>query len=117
MTANRASAISVKRELLPVLWVQLKTVYSTSLVPLSFDQRKKAETNYLHTSAIDQLRHCNWFLCAHSACRQANGNLILIILTFFASNVLFMTKFYSQNLPLYTDSLLPKAVREKSSNP
>ena len=27
---KRAYAISVKRELLPVLWVQLKAVYSTS---------------------------------------------------------------------------------------
>ena len=27
---KRASAISVKRELLPVLWVQLKAVYSAS---------------------------------------------------------------------------------------
>ena len=26
MTVNRVSAISVKRELLPVLWVQLKAV-------------------------------------------------------------------------------------------
>ena len=28
-----------------------------------------------------------------------------------------MTKFYFWSLPFYTDSLFPKAVREKSSNP
>ena len=42
MTVNRTSAISVNLKLLPVLWLQLKAVYS----PTSFDQRKKAETNY-----------------------------------------------------------------------
>ena len=30
MTENRACAIGVKRELLAVLWAQLKAVYSTS---------------------------------------------------------------------------------------
>ena len=28
-----------------------------------------------------------------------------------------MTKFYFRSLPLYTDSLSPKTVRRKSSNP
>ena len=38
MTVNRASAISVKRELLPVVWVQLKlSNFFNVLVPPSFD--------------------------------------------------------------------------------
>ena len=41
MTVNRASAINVKRELLLVLWVQLKAVY---VLPPSFDWRKNPET-------------------------------------------------------------------------
>ena len=52
MTVNRASAISVKRELLPVLWVQLKAVVFNVLVPPSFEKRKNAETNYLEDKKV-----------------------------------------------------------------
>ena len=52
MTVNRASAISIKRELLPVLWVQLKAVVFYVLMPPSFEKRKKTETNYLLCKAL-----------------------------------------------------------------
>ena len=44
---KRAYAISVKRELLPVL-----CLFNVS-VTHCFDQRKKAETNYLHSYLSD----------------------------------------------------------------
>ena len=58
MTVNRASAISVKRELLPVLRVQLKAVVFNVLVSLSFEKRKKAETNYLLSKALQLASLC-----------------------------------------------------------
>ena len=47
---NRASAISVKRETLPVLWVQLKAVYSTSWCNLVLiRERKQKLIIFIHT--------------------------------------------------------------------
>ena len=47
---NRASAISIKRELLPVLWVQLKAVYSMSWCHLVLiRERKQKLIIFIHT--------------------------------------------------------------------
>ena len=55
MTVNRASATSVKRELLPVLWVQLKSVYSLSWCRLVLiRERKHKLIIFIHTKAIDE---------------------------------------------------------------
>ena len=74
MTVDRASAISVKCELLRVLWVQLKAVVFNVLVPPSFEKRKKAETNYLLCKGL-QLA----FLCTISL--QAGKTEILFQLS------------------------------------
>ena len=41
ITVNRASAIRVKFELFPVLWIQLKAVYSTSFCRLVLIRERK----------------------------------------------------------------------------
>ena len=107
MTVNRVSANSVKRELLPVLLVQFKAVYSTSGCRLN-----KAETNYLHCKALQLVSLCSLSL-------PTNEPEILFQLSwlFHWQCTLFMTKFYFLSLPLFTDSLFSKAVRGKSSNP
>ena len=47
---SRVSAISVKRKLLPVLWVQLKAVYSTSWCHLVlFRERRQKVIMFIHT--------------------------------------------------------------------
>ena len=48
---------------------------------------------------------------------RQNINIISIILTSSPAMYSFMTKFYFHSLPFYTDSVFPKAVRGKSSNP
>ena len=55
---KRAYAISVKRELLPILWVQLKAVYSTSRLRALIRGRKQKLIIFIHTKAIDQFKHC-----------------------------------------------------------
>ena len=55
MTVNRESATSVKHELLPVLWVQLKAVYSMPWCRLVLvRERKHKLIIFIHTKAIDQ---------------------------------------------------------------
>ena len=110
MTVNRASAISVKRELLPVLWVQLKAVVFNVLVPPSFEKRKKAQTSYLLCKALQLASLCTISL-------QAGKIKILFQLSwhFHRRCTLFMTKFYFWSRPLHADSFSPKAVHGKSS--
>ena len=112
MTINRASAISVKRELLPVLSVQLKAVVFNVQAPHSFEKRKKAETNYLLCKALELASLCTISL-------QAGNIEILLQLSwlFHRRCALFMTKFYFWSRPLHADSFSPKAVRGKSSYP
>ena len=112
MTVNRASAISVKRELLPVLWVQLKAVVFNVLVPPSFEKRKKAKTNYLLCKALqlDSLVH-------NQPAGRQNRNIISIILTFSPAMYSFYDKILFWSRPLHADSFSPKAVRGKSSYP
>ena len=97
-TVNRASAISLKRELLPVLWVQLKAVYSASWCRLLLNKRKKQKLN------IFIVKHCNWLPCAHSACRQAGKIEILFQLSWLFHRwcTPLMTKYYFWSLPLLT---------------
>ena len=65
MTVNIAFAISV-------LWVQLKAVYTSSWYHLVLIRERNQKLIILiHTLTIDQLKHCNWLPCAHSAWRQA----------------------------------------------
>ena len=52
MTVNRVSAISVKRKLPAVVWVQLEAVYSTPLCRLvSIKERKQKLIIFIHTQA------------------------------------------------------------------
>ena len=49
---NRVSAISIKRKLLPVLWVQLKAVYSAPWCCLVLiRERKQKLFMFIHTRA------------------------------------------------------------------
>ena len=93
----------------------VKSCLFNVFVPPSFDQRKTAETNYLHSYLSKQ---CNWYLCALSACRQAKLKYYFNYLDFLTGNVLFYDKIlFSESSSLYTDCLFPKPVREKSLNP
>ena len=65
------------------------------LVSPSFDQRKKTETNYLHSYLSKQ---CNWCPCPLPACRQAKFS----DLDFLTGNVLF----YDKMLFLESSSIL-----------
>ena len=64
MTINRVSAISVKRKLLSVLWVQLKPVYPTSWCRLVLiRERKQKLIIFIHTSKASSAIGS---LCTHS---------------------------------------------------
>ena len=76
------------------------------LLPPSFDQRKKAETKYLHTLASNAI---GVPVHLQPAC-MPNWNIISIILTFLPVMHFFKTKFYFRSLPLYTHCLFPKTV-------
>ena len=94
---NRASAVSVKRELLPVLWVQLKAVYSMfwSRLVLARERKQKPSSRNLHSylktfkqrSSFIPKRLTNLGITigfpvhTQPAGRQ-NKNVVLIILTF-----------------------------------
>ena len=56
LTVNRTSAISVKRELLPVLWVQLKSCLFNVFMPPSLDYRKRKQELiiFIHTYLLIQ---------------------------------------------------------------
>ena len=62
---NRVFTISV-------LQLQLKAVYLTSWCRLVLIREINQKLIILiHVLTIDQLKHCNWHFCMHSACRQA----------------------------------------------
>ena len=112
MTVNRAPVIRVKRELLPVLWVQLKAVHSTSWCRLVLIREKGQKL------IIFIVKYCNWLPCAHSACRQAKQKYYFNYLHFFTGDVLVLRpKKFFLSLLLHADSLFPKAVQGKSSYP
>ena len=99
MTINRVSAINAKRKLLPVLWVQLKTVYSTSWFRLVLIREKKQKLIiFIYTLASS----ATGFPVHPQPAGRQNWNIISIIFDFLTGNVLFFDEIsFSESSSLY----------------